>query len=250
MMTPPPTVTLGDTRIPYVVRVSTRAKRMRLIVKPDAEGIAVVVELVAPKGTPPGRVADFAEDKSRWIFDAVREVEARQSRQFTQRYDNGSTLQYRGRWHALIVTPAETAAVRIALGEDFDVQAPARLSEAVRTEAIARAFDLWLKGRALNDIERLGAQYAAAMGVEPAGYRLTNAKRRWGSCAANGVIRVHWRLVQAPVAAMEYVVAHEITHLIHRHHQPPFWQGLAGIMPDWHARRALLKAWETAPRAV
>ena len=130
------------------------------------------------------------------------------------------------------------------------MQVPAGLVGMARKEAIARAFELWLKGHALNDAQRLGARYAALLGVEPSGYRLTNAKRRWGSCASNGVIRIHWRLVQAPMAALEYVVAHEITHLIHRHHQPPFWRTLAGIMPDLDERRALLKAWETAPRAV
>lgn len=249
-MSVPHAVTIGETRIPYVVRVSTRAKRMRLIVKPDAESTAIVVELVAPEGTPPDRVAAFAEKKRRWIFNAVREVEARQSRQLTQRYADGSRLQYRGRWHALNVRLTDTAAVRIALGDDFDVQVPADLAPDARVAAIARAFGLWLKGHALRDVERLGSGYASALGVAPAGYRLTNAKRRWGSCASNGMIRVHWRLVQAPIAALEYVVAHEITHLIHRHHQPPFWQTLAGVMPDWSARRALLKAWETAPRAV
>lgn len=234
--------------IPYRIRVSTRAKRMRLVVKP-IDGI-VQVELVAPQDTPPDRIAAFAEQKRRWIFNAVREVQTRQSRQLTQRYADGSALQYRGRWHALNLTHTDTAAVRITLCDDFDVQVPAALTGDARTQAIARAFELWLKGIALNDIERLGGIYAAQLGVTPAGYRLTNAKRRWGSCAANGMIRVHWRLVQAPLAALEYVVAHEITHLLHRHHQPPFWQALTGIMPDQAERRALLKAWETAPRAV
>ncbi|MGK0361070.1 MAG: putative metal-dependent hydrolase [Bradymonadia bacterium] len=243
-------VTVGETRIPYTVRVSTRAQRMRLVVKPDPKTNTVIVELVAPKRTPHARIAEFANLKRRWSFSAVGEVEARQSRQFTQRYAHGSTLQYRGRWHALNATPTDSAGVRIAFDDDFDVQVPAAPTGEARTQAIARALDLWLKGRALNDIERLGDEYASMMGVEAAGYRLTNAKRRWGSCASNGIIRVHWRLVQAPLAAMEYVVAHEITHLIHRHHQPPFWQALAGVMPDLQTRRASLKAWETAPRAV
>lgn len=244
-MTP---ITLGDTTIPYRVRVSTRAKRMRLVVKP-VDGV-VQVELVAPQDAPPDRIAAFAEQKRRWIFKAVREVEARQARQLTQRYADGSTLQFHGRWLTLNVRATSVAAVQIAVGDAFDVQVPQALVGDARTAAIARAFERWLKGRALRAVDDLGPRYAQALGVQPAGYRLTNARRLWGSCAANGVIRVHWRLIQAPVAALEYVVAHEITHLIHRHHQPPFWQTLAAIMPDWADRRAALTVWERAPRAV
>jgi hypothetical protein len=89
-----------------------------------------------------------------------------------------------------------------------------------KLEAIREAFDRWLRERALDDVERFGRQHEAALGVEAAGYRLSDARSRWGSCGRDNVVRVHWRLVQAPTPAFEYVVAHEVAHLLHRNHSP------------------------------
>lgn len=241
------TVTLDGASIPYRIRTSRRAKRMRLVVRPDDSG-AAQVELVLPVGAPPDRIAAFVASKRAWIFAAVHEVEARQTHEVTQRWVDGAPLQLRGQWLTLRVGPADVAAVRIRCEEQVDVQVPRDLAPSLWPEKVQHACERWMRGLALRDVERLGAAYAARLGVTPAGYRLTDAKRRWGSCSASDVIRVHWRLVQAPLAALEYVVAHEITHLVHRHHQPPFWATLAQIMPDWADRKAALSSWERAPR--
>jgi predicted metal-dependent hydrolase len=57
-------------------------------------------------------------------------------------------------------------------------------------------------------------------------------------------------LVQAPAAAFEYVVAHEVAHLLHRNHSAEFWSVLAQTLPDWTDREAMLERWETERRAV
>ena len=76
---------------------------------------------------------------------------------------------------------------------------------------------------ALNaDLHRFGRRHAGNLGVEAKGYRLSDARSRWGSCGRDGVVRVHWRLSQAPRMAMEYVVAHELVHLLHRNHSSAF----------------------------
>lgn len=80
--------------------------------------------------------------------------------------------------------------------------------------------------------------------------RLSEQKHAWGTCGKDGVLRVHWRLVQAPAAAMEYVVAHEVAHLAHRNHSSEFWAVLAHTMPDWAERKAMLERWEAEHRAV
>ena len=79
---------------------------------------------------------------------------------------------------------------------------------------------------------------------------MSESKSRWGSLGRDGVVRVHWRLVQAPVAALEYVVAHEVAHLVRRHHGPEFWAALGRTLPDWPERKAMLEAWEQDHRAV
>ena len=99
-------------------------------------------------------------------------------------------------------------------------------------------------------MRRFGRRHEAGLGVQAKGFRLSDSESRWGSLSAGGVVRVHWRLVQAPAAALDYVVAHELAHLLHRHHGPDFWAALAQTLPDWPERKAMLEAWERDHRAV
>lgn len=238
---------VGDTAIPYAVRYSAKASRKRIVVTPEG------VEVVAPAGTPlegQGGVYAFVDAKRRWLFDAAREVEERHRKLLTQKYASGAKLQYRGRWLMLDVQAADVDRVEIACRSKFHVLVPALLEGMERLAAVKAAFDAWLRERARRDLLRFGRRHQERLGVEIAGFRLSNAESRWGSLGKDGVVRVHWRLVQAPAAAMEYVVAHEVAHALHRNHSPEFWQTVGRVLPDWPERKALLERWEGEHRAV
>jgi predicted metal-dependent hydrolase len=242
-----PDLQVGDTAIPYVVRYSERASRKRIAVTPSG------VEVVAPEGTPmdgPGGVLAYVEGKRRWVFDSVREIDAKHRKLLTQQYGSGAKLQYRGRWLMLDVRSAEVEAVAIRCRSKFEVEVPSGLEGVERLEAVHVAFDGWLRDRALRDLRRFASKHQRTLGVEAAGVRLGEQKRSWGTCGKDGVIRVHWRLVQAPAAAMEYVTAHEVAHLLHRNHSDEFWATLARTMPEWAERKAMLERWEVEHRAV
>jgi predicted metal-dependent hydrolase len=238
-------VTIGETVIRYAVRVSPKARALRLVVTPDG------VEVVAPEAeATPEAVEAFLRTRRRWLFDAVREVAARQSALLAQRYESGARLQYRGRWLMLDVTAGDVEAVGIACRSKLHVTVPRAVVGSARREAVEAAFAAWLRARAADDLGQLGKRLAARLGVSPAGYRLSEARRRWGSCGRDGVIHVHWQLSQAPLCAFEYVVAHELAHLVHRNHGEAFWQTLATALPDWRAGKAALERWETGRRAL
>lgn len=65
--------------------------------------------------------------------------------------------------------------------------------------------------------------------------------KRWGSCDTAGNLRFNWRIVQAPMALVDYVVAHEIVHLRHPEHTKAFWSSLGVLIPDYEKRRASLR---------
>ena len=240
-------LTVGATVIPYEVRESVRARAKKIVVTPAS------VEVIVPQGTalegPRGTLA-FVETRRRWIFDAVRELRAGHQALLQQRYASGAKLQYRGRWLMLDVQPGEVPEVQIACRSKFHVTVPVGLEGAARHDAVRAAFDAWLRGRAQEAIVRLGRVHEAALGVVAAGYRLSDSSERWGSCGRDGVVRIHWRLVQAPAPALEYVVAHEVAHLVHRNHGPDFWTTLGRALPDWAERKVMLERWEGERRAV
>lgn len=242
-----PVLTIGSTAIPYEVRFSTKASRKRIVVTPAG------VEVVAPTGTPldgtDGLLA-FLDRKRRWLFDAVREVEEKHQKLLTQRYASGAKLQYRGRWLMLDVQPGEVERVEIACRSKFHVTVPSGLDGVERLEAIREAFDHWLRDRAEREVVRFGRKHQAALGVEAKDFRLSDANARWGSLGRDGTVRVHWRLIQAPTAALEYVVAHEVAHLVERNHSSEFWATLARTLPDWAERKVMLERWEGEHRAV
>jgi hypothetical protein len=66
-------------------------------------------------------------------------------------------------------------------------------------------------------------------------------RKRWGSCDARGTLRINWRIVQAPIPLIEYVLAHELVHLAHRSHGPQFWATRGRMMPDYEERRRRLR---------
>ena len=85
-------------------------------------------------------------------------------------------------------------------------------------------------------------RFAPLVGKAPQQVRITSAKTRWGSCSAKGGLNFSWRLLLAPPEAVDYVVVHELAHLVEFNHSPRFWAIVKGILPDYKARRQSLKA--------
>ncbi len=79
------------------------------------------------------------------------------------------------------------------------------------------------------------------LGVRYRKLMLTEPERQWGSCNAQNVIRLNWRLIMAPLSLIDYVAAHELCHVPHKNHGPRFWRMLEKSMPDYKARRRQLR---------
>ncbi len=84
-------------------------------------------------------------------------------------------------------------------------------------------------------------EWAKTMGVRPTGVRITAAKTRFGSCSGKNAICYSWRLMAYPERAAEYVVVHELAHILQKNHSPAFYAIIERYLPDWRERRALLR---------
>ena len=87
----------------------------------------------------------------------------------------------------------------------------------------------------------LVAQYAQQMGLSPRAITITGAKTRFGSCSGTDRLSFSWRLMQFPRRAIEYVVVHELAHIVHKNHGPNFYALVETWLPDWKSRQALLR---------
>ena len=98
-----------------------------------------------------------------------------------------------------------------------------------------------LRQKAKEILPALVAQYAARMGVEPAGITFTGARTRFGSCSPKNRLSFSFRLMEYPMEAIEYVVVHELAHIRHKNHGADFYKEIQLVLPDWRERNALLK---------
>ena len=98
-----------------------------------------------------------------------------------------------------------------------------------------------LIARAREILPPLVEAHARSMGVRPAGLKITGARRRFGSCSAKNSLCFSWRLMRYPVEAIEYVVVHELAHILEKNHSRAFYAVVAAEMPDYRARWQLLK---------
>lgn len=115
------------------------------------------------------------------------------------------------------------------------------LHVAGRPEHLARRLEDWLKREAKREIERRARQKAEAINRRIAGITVRDPKSRWGSCSPRGHLSFSWRLILAPRAILDYVVAHEVAHLKELNHGPRFWKLTAELTRDVESARAWLQ---------
>lgn len=82
--------------------------------------------------------------------------------------------------------------------------------------------------------------FSKIMNVSPKSVKITSAKTRWGSCSSKNALCFSWRLMLRPEKAIDYVVIHELSHILHHDHSKEFWQTVEHYMPDYREAKALL----------
>lgn len=98
-----------------------------------------------------------------------------------------------------------------------------------------------LRRRAKAEIPPLVSLWAGRIGVEPTAITVTAARTRFGSCSGKNRLSFSLYLMEYPPEAVEYVVVHELCHILHHDHSAAFWQEVARYLPDYKARRQLLR---------
>jgi predicted metal-dependent hydrolase len=109
--------------------------------------------------------------------------------------------------------------------------------------AIAAFVARWLKDEALRAVTPRVAAYAARVRASLPPTQLSNARSEWGSCTHKGEIRLNWRLVQLPPHLADYVIAHEVAHLVELNHSARFWAVVEALFPGHAVARRALGDW-------
>lgn len=220
------TFPVGEARIP--VTVVRSARRRRTIALSVWQGALTVR---APMATTDAEILAVLASRAAWVVARLRAPVPPGPGRL------GDTVPYLGRELQLRVTGSPGGETRVLLdGDALHVEAPAN-GGAVQQEAVAAAMTGWYRSRASELLPGVVARWSARMGLAPGRVLVKDQRRRWGSCGADGTLRLNWRLVLLEPRLAEYVVVHELAHLRHRHHQRPFWEEVARWLPDAGERR-------------
>lgn len=215
-------IQFGSRKISYVVKYSNR-KTLGITVTPEMQ-----VQVNAPLSASPEKVAAMVIKKAPWIIKQLNYFLPFHPKTPARRYINGETHLYLGRQYQLKITVGKTDLLSFK-GRYMQVQHKPNSKP-------ADIIKVWYKERAkrlLPEIAEPLIQQFAKYGVEPSSIYLYQMPTRWGSCSPKGRILLNPELLQAPKGCIEYVIIHELCHLVHRYHNDKFFQLQSQHMPDW-----------------
>lgn len=224
----------GHEEVEYSVVENARLlSRVRIHVNPDGR-----VEVERPPGVGPAEVHRAVQKRSRWISRHVKAAKAGKEHVLPRRYVSGECHFYLGRRHKLIVLETSRAASEVRLWRGrIEVSLPVADPVAVR-----RRMRDWYRERAKSYFARkLPELFARFDLVESApGFQLLAMKNQWGSCSPAGRVSLNPSLIKAPAHCVEYVLLHELCHLIEHNHSKRFYALLERHCPDWRAWKSEL----------
>ncbi len=210
------------------------------IIRTDNKNLIITVkdadtlEVRAPKNLSKEAIEGFVRDKKRWIEKKAGEKEKLKN-EFGDIYAYRQFLLFGKRFR--IVKSNVTEATIL---EDMFI-VPQKVTEISQLKEAMKKFVL---EKAKNNLPAIMSQIGSKIGICPAGVRVKSLKSKWGSCDSNKMITFNSRLIQLEPKLIEYVVIHELCHVVELNHSEKFWKTLEQFIPDWSERRSSLKKFE------
>ena len=234
---------LGQARVAYEFR---RGRRRNIGFSVGPEGLTVS----APRWVPLYEVEAALQEKGPWILRKLDEMRARTERLEAARIDwkDGATIPFMGESVIVVLDPrqgSEGAGVLHTDGQALPgvprLTLHVGLSHQAQPSQIRDAVQAWLMRQAKRVFTERLEHFAPLLGVRWTRLSLSSASTRWGTASADGAIRLNWRLIHFRLPVIDYVVAHELSHLRVMDHSPRFWDTVGTVVPDYARLRGQLR---------
>jgi predicted metal-dependent hydrolase len=186
----------------------------------------------APSGTTLERIEEFVQARKRWIIEKQEHPQKYRPPRPIKELVSGESVLYLGRTYRLDVRNSE--AEQVTLDGKFFICGP-------RNVDLQKLFRNWFIERAKLAIAPRVDFYAQRMGIQYKAVMISDMKYRWGSCTPKKNLNFNWRLVKAPMHVVDYVVVHELAHILEHNHSPRFWQHIKTQVPKFEAGKDWLK---------
>ena len=217
---------------------SVTMKQDYRVVYSDRKTLSIIVErdrsllVRAPKGMSAEEIQQLVDEKKLWIYEKLRHPQKYPPVPLKKEFVAGETILYLGRNYRLEIMDKEIEGIQ------FDSCFYVSRHEKARAGEL---FQAWYMARAQDKLLPRIRRFAESMGVEYNRLLISDLKYRWASCTPKNNLNFNWRIIKAPMYVIDYLIVHELAHLLEPNHTPRFWNIIAVQVPGFEKPKKWLK---------
>lgn len=202
------------------------------------------IKVSAPFSVTKNQIDEIIEDKRSWILKKQEELKRIcKEKNVDRKFEDGEKISYLGKNYSLkIIKAKEDIQSKVVIENDnMVIYINEKFISEDSKEYKRNIIKKWLIERFRDIIIKKIEKYSICIGVNPTKITIREQKTRWGSCSSKGSINLNWKLVMAPIEVIDYIIVHELCHMIEMNHSKKYWNIVSSIMPDYDEYRKWLK---------
>lgn len=232
-----PEIKLGNTTVTYTKEINENEEFVNIIIDPT-KGVIIKT----PKKVPENEIQEILKKKGLWVLQKLEKINSIAEKPSKREFVSGEKLPYLGRHYRLKVYKKtnQPTVIKWRQGKFF-VYINSQLDSEKQRAIIFKSIAKWYIEHAEKVIAERTVFYAPRVGKQPSQIKIKEQKLRWGSCTKNGGVNFNWRIIMSPLKIVDYVVVHELCHLIFPYHSHQFWNRMGAVLADYEKRREWLR---------
>lgn len=216
-----------------------RSKRKTIGIKISK---ATEIVVMIPYNCSEKMVAKVVEEKKTWIFKHWKSLKEAKANELERQYKEGEEINYLGNNYPIKIKEHDKDLIYMSLEQgNFNIFINHIKSTHLKDKIIRNAVLKWYEYQAYSIFKDITDKYSAIMGVTYGDIKLKIMKSIWGSCSYRNNLSYNLRLVMAPKEVIEYVILHELCHILEKNHSSRFWSLVERYMPDYKLKKRWLK---------
>lgn len=197
------------------------------------------VKVTVPQNLSEKRIEDLIRNRTVWIKQKLK-IQTETIRPKSKEYVNGESFTYLGRNYRLKCVSGVSGGVKLKNGY-LTVPVDEGISGSVFEGSVRNSLEQWYRTHALDKLKEKTKRYTSIISVSPKSVDVKEYKSRWGSCSSSGDVSYNWRIIIAPHHIVDYIVVHELCHLLEHNHGPKYWKHVEHVIPNYKDCREWLK---------
>lgn len=227
-------VELSGKPVTYTLKRSSKRRSIGLRI--DDRGLTVSIPLRASEKW----LHTVLHEKADWVVEKLHHWQ--QKKTVAPVWIDGEKIEFRGEQFTLRIIPSLFNSSPQLRATELHIH----LKDITDACKIEKWVTQWYRHEAEKVFAECVTHYSVLMKVAPRQIKLSSARTQWGSCTSRGIVRLNWQLVKMPLHLIDYVVVHELAHLLEMNHSAAFWKVVEAACPDYAKCRAELRRYGTS----